>query len=117
MLPSHQRLHPNQAARAQIHLRLVVQDELLVFQPLANGSLNLMTSTSLGIQSRRKEHTTISTFPLGVVHGKVRILEQVFTLGIVERIHSDAYARGATNLLALCKDRPSHRLADRLSQA
>ena len=118
--PSHQRLGADDAPVAKVDLRLVHDHELVALdraaelrlqhQPLDRGSAHL----------RREEAVAVAAVLLRVVHGGVRVADQVHDVVRIPRAERDADAAGDVQLVLvqvegaaelveqLARERPDH---------
>ena len=76
MTPADERLGADDRAGLQIHLRLVVQHELLPLEGAAQAALERLPLDGADVHVRLEELIVVAPAVLGVVHRGVRILDQ-----------------------------------------
>ena len=114
VLPANQRLHPHHAPAAHVDLGLVVEDELVLLQRLANALQALVASTHDAILSCIEEMVAVLAQQLGLVHGLVGLAQQlVGVYDFVLRIESHPQACRHLHPVVVYR----HLLCRRLEQA
>ena len=112
MGPAQQRLDAGDLPGRQVHLRLVVQRELVALQRMAQGVFQRQPLDRLHLHFLGEEAEIVLAVFLGEIHRHVGILGQRMHVGAVGREHGDADAgRGVAFVAAQL-----HRLADRRQQ-
>ena len=99
MLPPYKRLGPDQ--RAAIHLRLIVELEVVRLDRLAKVFFHLRAVVDGGLQGRGKEMQSIASRRLRLIHRNIRLLQDF--IGAVLRIpeHRDSDAGTAAAFAAI----------------
>src|SRR6266404_2211399 len=102
LLPAYQRLDSRDLTRVEIYLRLIMQQELFSPESAAQAAFERLPLDSLQVHFRLEELEIVAPVFLGVVHGRVRILDQRF--GILAVFRVDAYTDAAVNNQILSRD-------------
>ena len=76
MPPTDERLDPDDCARLQVNLGLVVQHQFLSLQGVAQAILQRLPLESTYVQFLLEKLAVVPPVSLGVVHGKIRVLHQ-----------------------------------------
>jgi len=114
--PTNQRLGGDQLAAVQVDLRLVDQVELVVVQRPVQPALDLQP-IMLALGQRGREHLpAIAGAPLAVVHGDVRVLDQLLRAQPILRRTRDADAGGHREFVGTEAERGAERTGDRIGQ-
>ena len=92
--PAQQRFGADDAAVAQVDLRLVADHELVAFQRAAQLALQHQPLDRRGIHLRRVEGEGVAAVLLGVVHRRIGVADQVDDVLGIARAEGDADARG-----------------------
>src|SRR4029077_15301832 len=111
-VPANQRFHSGDRLRAQVELRLIVKDELVMLQRLMQRSLECETFRRLSRQERRAELVAVSSRLFRLVQSRVGALQQRLRIVAVLRVEGDADAGGDVEFMAIDGDRLRHRLED-----
>ena len=98
MLPAHERLDPDDPARAQVHLRLVVQDQLVAADGAVEAGFECEALVRPCVHVRGVQLVVVPAALLGPVHGRVRVLQQRHRVFTVAREQRDADARAHEQL-------------------
>ena len=99
--PAQQRLGADDAPVAQVHLGLVVHQELVALQRAAQLALEHQPLDGGGVHLRRIEREGVAAVLLGVVHRRVGVADQVDDVLRVARTEGDADAGGQEHLVFL----------------
>ena len=94
MVPAQQGLGADQAARADVQQRLVVQAQFTALQRAAQGLLQGAGAAQARLQVGGEEGVAAVVVLLGLVHGGVGVAHQGFAVHAIAREHGDAH-RGA----------------------
>src|ERR1700677_808450 len=90
MAPTYQGLHSPNLARSETYLRLIVQQKLAPLESVAQVPLYRVSFYCLVIHRRRVELEIVAPAFLGVVHRRIRILDQRFAILSVFWVDADA---------------------------
>ena len=92
MGPAQQRLDAGDLAGRQIHLRLIVQRELLALQRMAQAVFQRQAFDRLHLRFLGEEAEIVLAVFLGEIHRRIGALGQRMHVGAVGREHGDADA-------------------------
>src|SRR5215203_3181991 len=100
MLPSHQRLHPDDPPGSQVHHWLVAHPELVALQGQSEVVLQPQALHGFGFHARVEHPMARLALLLGPVHGEVGFAQQMLGRVLAVVAHSDPNAWGDEHLLA-----------------
>ena len=90
MIPPQQRLRADHLF--SLHLRLIPQHELLVFNPLAHLVFKLRPRVHRRLKLRRKEADRPTSVALGLKHRDIRLLQNLGRVFVALPEHRDTHA-------------------------
>jgi len=105
MVPAHEGLDAHQTARVDFHLRLVIEEHLVLFQRAAQKGFQTQALDALARHRRRIEAVAVAPARLGLVHGHVGIADQHVQVQRIVRIQADAHAAGDEQFMAGHRER------------
>ena len=111
MVPAHQRLDPDHPVGRELELRLVVDDELLAGQRLAQLALEGHRAAGGDVHLGGEEAVGVAARLLGPVHGELGVLQQRLDGAAVGRGHGDADAGADVHLAGADHERRGEGLA------
>ena len=106
MAPAQQRFGAGQALAVATELRLVIQDEFVLLQRMAQIAFQFQTLQRTGVHVGLIELEVVLAAFLGVVHRRVGVLHQLAEFIAVLRTQGDADTGGDEELAALKHERP-----------
>src|SRR5271166_6158386 len=90
MTPAQKRLNPRDCAGAQIYLGLIMQHKFAPLQRMAQIAFETVSLERTPVQIGFEKLIIVASAILGLVHGRVGILEKVFSRCSVLRESDDA---------------------------
>ena len=100
VLPAHQRLHAGDLTEC-IHLRLEMQHKLLLAQGITQIAVQGRAGKYLGLHPRVEKAQLVAPRRLGLVHGQVGALHQVFDAAVRHIQQGDTNAGGTAVVLPI----------------
>ena len=94
VLPAQQRFDTEHLAAAHVHLRLVVQRELVRVERVLHAADGLEVLLGAAIVLGVEEQVSVAAGLLGAVHRVVGVAQQRVGVGLVDGVHGGADARG-----------------------
>ncbi len=117
MVPANERLDAHELAVAHVHLRLIVQDELVALDRLGAGRPRSSSrSRDRLVHVWAVETVDVEPVVLGRVHRRVGVLDELVLGAAVVRVRGDAHARAHVQLVAVDVEAAAQRLEDALGQ-
>ena len=99
MGPTQQCLRASDFSSPQIDLRLVVQREFLPFQCAAKVLLDGLPLDGANVHRWLEKLIALPSILLGLIHRRVRVLDQRFSIQSVVGIDAHAYTRGDVKIV------------------
>ena len=114
MAPAQQRLHRSHAAGGDVEHGLVVEDELVLPDGMAEAALQGQALEGGGVERGRAELIVVATLLLRPVHAGVGVLDERIRVAPVLRVEADADAGGGQELPVLDEEGRPQRVEDLL---